>query len=122
MAGGGDVGNEQERRGQDTEKNIPQPHAGREFAVTDPEDSRVVAQHHAVDIRRQRKVVRVRAADLALACADGIQELTAMGGGADRVSSTQAAKGVRVASPDHPDRAPTPPESLHQRRCLARPE
>ena len=114
MARGGHIGNEQERRGQDTKKNIPQPDAGRELAVTDPENSGVVAQDHAVDVCCQRKVVGMRAADLALACADGLQELPAMSGGTNRVSSPEATKRMRVASADYPNCAPTPPESLHQ--------
>ena len=114
MTRGGHIGNEQERGGQDAEENIPEPYGGGEFSIPYPKDSRVVTEHHSVNVGRQGKVVGMRAADLALACADGFQELLAICGGANRVSSPQATKRMRVASADHPNHTSTLAKSLHQ--------
>ena len=70
MACGGNIGNKQERRCQDAEDDIPYPQQAREFSIADGEDSGVVAQHYAIDIRRQRKVIGMRAEDFAPTPAD----------------------------------------------------
>ena len=114
MARGGNIGNEQKWRCQDTEEDIPCAQGGREFSIADGKDSRIVTQHHAIDIRCQRKMIGMRAQDLAPTPTDRFQELVAMGGGADCVSSPQATKRMRVAAADDPNATPALAEALHQ--------
>ena len=56
----------------------------------------------------------MRSADFTPACPYGFHELLAMGGGANRVSTSQATKRMRVAAADHPNQTSALAESLYQ--------